>query len=54
MIQFFVQNMATIFIGIAVLVITGFVSFKLIRDKRNGKSACGCDCSSCPGSCGHK
>ncbi len=27
---------------------------KMIKDKKAGKSSCGCDCSSCGGACGCK
>ncbi len=35
---------------IAALVVA--VVIKMIRDKKNGKSSCGGDCSSCGGACG--
>ncbi len=43
------------FIVIAVLVIlvSGIV-YKMIRDKKSGKSACGCDCSKCGKCCSMK
>ena len=40
--------LATVLISIALAVIVGLVIFKLIRDKKQGKSSCGCGCSTCP------
>lgn len=34
-----------------VILIVGAIIFKLVRDKKNGKSSCGCDCSSCNACC---
>ncbi len=42
-------------IVISVLVlIVGAILYKMIRDKKAGKSACGCDCSKCGKSCSSK
>ena len=55
MIEAIANNAGTI---IVVLILTGIVTaavFKLLKDKRKGKSSCGCSCGCCPmaGSC-HK
>ncbi len=43
------------FIVIAVLVgIVGLIVHNMIRDKKNGKPACGCDCSKCGKGCMRK
>ncbi len=43
------------FIVIAVLVLAvGGIVFKMVRDKKKGKSACGCDCSRCGKCCASK
>ncbi|MGI6020915.1 MAG: FeoB-associated Cys-rich membrane protein [Lachnospiraceae bacterium] len=40
------------FIVVALLVIaSAAVIYKLIRDKKEGKSACGCDCGHCSMDC---
>ncbi len=39
---------ATVIISILLAGIVGLVIFKLIRDKKQGKSSCGCGCSNCP------
>ena len=46
-----IENLPTI---IALVVLAGLVTLviiKLVRDKKKGKNACGCDCGSCPHSC---
>lgn len=50
-----VTNLGTIVVGLILLIIVGLIIFKLVKDKKNGKSACGCGCANCAmkGSC-HK
>ena len=43
--------MATIIVGGILLAIIGRVRWKMIRDKKNGKSSCGGDCAHCKGHC---
>ena len=49
------DNIGTILTAAVLLVLVGGVLIKLIRDKKHGKSACGCSCGCCPmsGAC-HK
>lgn len=42
--------MATVIIGILVALAVGFVIRKIYKDKKAGKSACGCKCQGCPNS----
>ena len=42
-------NGPTIIVGAIVAVIVAAVIVKMIRDKKNNKSTCGCSCSGCPG-----
>ena len=44
MLQFLKDNLATILVSAAVLTVVVFVIVKLVRDKRKGKSTCGCGC----------
>ena len=46
--------MATILVGGALLVVVGAIVWKMIADKRSGKSACGGDCAHCHGACSAK
>lgn len=47
MLEWFAENIGSI---IAVIVLAGLVSaivFKMIKDKKSGKSSCGCGCEHC-------
>ncbi len=39
-----------IVIAVLALVVAGIL-YKMIRDKKSGKTACGCDCSKCSKGC---
>ncbi|MDD6097148.1 MAG: FeoB-associated Cys-rich membrane protein [Oscillospiraceae bacterium] len=41
------ENIGTIIVGAAVLAVLALVIFKIVRDKKQGKSSCGCQCSHC-------
>ena len=43
--------MATWIVGGALAIIVGATVFKMVRDKRNGKGGCSCNCGGC-GGCG--
>ncbi|MEN6339393.1 MAG: FeoB-associated Cys-rich membrane protein [Clostridiaceae bacterium] len=43
-------NWASLVVGLAVAAIVAAVIVKMIRDKKQHKSTCGCSCSGCPGS----
>lgn len=45
------MNMADLFVGLAVVGIVALAVIILRRNKKNGKSSCGCDCSNCSQSC---
>ena len=47
MFEWFYSNMANILIIAAVLGIVTLVIVSMVRDKRAGKSSCGCNCSHC-------
>lgn len=50
------ENMATIIICAVLLLIVAAILAGLIRDKKKGRSSCGCRCANCPmnGSCHQK
>ena len=50
MLDFFVNNWGTLLAGVIVLAVVILVIVKLIRDKKKGKKACGCDCGHCAAS----
>ena len=41
------MNLGTIIVCAIVLLLVGGAFFSLLRNKRNGKSSCGCGCSGC-------
>lgn len=44
--------MGTIIVGGILVVIVGAIVWKMVKDKKSGKSIqCGCDCSKCSGHC---
>ncbi len=56
--DFIVNNIGSVAVGLAVAALVVLLSYKLISDKKKGRSSCGCGCSGCPnaglchGSCG--
>lgn len=55
MMNWIIDNLGTIFVLSILIVIIGLVINSMIRNKKKGKSPCGCNCSTCPagGTC-HK
>lgn len=41
------DNLATIVVGLIVLGAVTLIARKLFKDKKQGKSSCGCGCSGC-------
>ncbi len=48
MIDFIVNNIGSVVVGLLVLALVIGLSVKLIRDKKQGKSSCSCGCGGCP------
>ena len=48
MLEFLSANIGTIIVFVVLAIIVGIVIYKMYRDKKKGKSSCGCNCSSCP------
>lgn len=42
------SNIASIVILLVVIVAIGAVIFKIVRDKKQGKTSCSCGCGGCP------
>lgn len=40
----------TIIIGAVLVLIVSLIISRMVRDKKEGKSGCGCGCDSCPSS----
>ena len=54
MLTWFIDNLATILIGLALAGVVALIIVVMIRNKKKGKSSCGCgSCSGCAmsGSC---
>ena len=49
MLEFFSANLPTLLVGAVVFGVIALVVVKLVKDKLNHKSSCGCGCSGCPG-----
>lgn len=56
MLHFLAANWGTILVGAAIAVAAAGVIRKLYKDKKQGKTGCGCSCSGCPsaGGCSRK
>lgn len=48
MMEFLSENIATIIVCILLMAVVLLVISKLRKDKKAGKSACGCKCAGCP------
>ncbi|MCR5846952.1 MAG: FeoB-associated Cys-rich membrane protein [Lachnospiraceae bacterium] len=56
MISWLLSNIWTIVISVVLLVIVSLIIVKLVKDRKNGRSSCGCGCEGCSmnGSCNKK
>ncbi len=52
MLNFWMENWGTILVGTAVVVAVAGVILKMYKDKKRGKTSCGCGCSNCQSACG--
>ena len=54
--EFITKNIGTIIVALIVVLIVVFTVFRMVRNKKKGKSSCSCGCSECPfsGKCGEK
>lgn len=56
MLSWFSENLSTIVVSAVLAAVFAGVIYTMVKNKKNGKSSCGCGCSSCPmsGSCHDK
>ena len=54
MLEFITNYGGSIAVGAVVLAIIALVIVKFVKDKRAGRSSCGCDCGSCGCGCNAK
>ena len=47
MIAWLSQNWGTILVAAVVLAVAGVVIWRMVADKKAGKSSCGCNCEGC-------
>lgn len=51
MLAWLTENLGTIVVALILLAVVTAIIVSMIRDKKKGKSSCGCDCAHC-GCCG--
>lgn len=51
MISWIIDNIATIIICIVLIIIVAAIIASMIKNKKNGKHSCGCNCSGCDMNC---
>ncbi len=56
MLAWLTENIATIIICAVLLAVVSAIIVSMIKNKKKGKSSCGCGCANCPmsGSCNPK
>lgn len=47
MLSWIISNLATILVTVVLLAVVALVIVHMVKDKKNGKSSCGCGCSEC-------
>ena len=48
MFQWIGENMGTIVVSIALIALVAGIVIRMRKDRKQGKSSCGCSCGSCP------
>ena len=51
MFAWLISNLATVVIGLILLVVVVLIVWKLLKDRKAGKHICGGSCGSCGGGC---
>lgn len=53
MLAWIYQNLSTIIISLIIVAVVAAIIISTVRNRKKGKSVCGCGCSNCPmsGSC---
>ena len=54
MVSWMMENLSTILIAIGLILLVYAIIAKMVKDKKQAKSSCGCDCGSCGGACHYK
>ena len=45
------MNVWDIVLAVGIAAVVALAAAKLIRDRRQGKGSCGCNCANCPSKC---
>lgn len=48
MVEFIINNLSTIIISAVILAVVVLIIVNMIKDRKKGKSSCGCGCANCP------
>lgn len=47
MLAWLTENIGTIIVSLALIAVTVLITVRLIKDKKQGKTSCGCGCEHC-------
>ena len=47
MLDWITENLSTIVVSLILMLVVAGIIRKLVRDKKKGKSSCGCNCAHC-------
>ena len=47
MLDWITENLSTIVVSLILMLVVAVIIRKLVRDKKKGKSSCGCNCAQC-------
>ncbi len=48
MLDWLANNIGTIVVTIILAAIVAVIVYRMVKDKKKGKSSCGCGCANCP------
>ncbi len=48
MLAFLQNNIGTVLVGIILAAVIAVIVIKMLKDRKKGKSSCGCGCENCP------
>lgn len=56
MLAWLAENLATILVGAVLIAVVALIVIHLVRNRKRGKTSCGCGCQGCPmnGACHSK
>ncbi len=56
MLAWLAENLATILVGAVLVAVVALIVIHLVRNRKRGKTSCGCGCQGCPmnGACHSK